>query len=188
MSVLKKVLGVVASVSLIALSQTASATIVLTPDSPGMIAGYGYGPSNCEPTCVNTVFANSSTLDLLYKADVGSADSGLFATSYATGFFFTSSEPSAAQITYSGGTAISCTVCYLAIKDGNHSPGYYFYNLTKWDGIESIELSEFWPERGAISHVSIWGVSTTSVPEPATLTLLGLGLLGVGVGRRKKKA
>ena len=67
-------------------SGVAGATIILTPSTPNMIAGIGYGPSNCEPSCVNTVFGNSSTLSLLYKADVGSADSGLYANSYATSF------------------------------------------------------------------------------------------------------
>jgi len=188
---LKKALYVgAASVALLSVSGTASAVVILSPSSSGMIAGYPYGPSNCEPSCVNTVFGNTSTLNLLYKADVGSADSGAYASSYFTTFLFSSLDPSGALVTYNGGAAIDCTTCYLAIKDGNSSPGYYFYNLSAWNGTESIYLNNFWPGRGAISHISIWGGSTaTSVPEPATLGLFGLGLLGLGAAtRRRKKA
>jgi hypothetical protein len=178
----------VLGIASLAISGIASATIILTPSTPSVIAGYGYGPSNCEPSCVNTVFGDTSALSLLYKADVGSADSGLFANSYGTLFLNSSSDPSGALLGYTGGPAIDCLSCYLAIKDGNQSPGYYFFDLSAWNGTESIYLSNFWPRQGAISHISIWGTTGASVPEPATLGLLGLGLLGVGLSRRKKKA
>lgn len=169
---------------------TAHAVIVLSPSTAGVIAGYGYGPSNCEnqtPNCVETVFSTSG-LSLLYKDNVDGGEEGTYASSYTTLFYSTTSDPSNAYLFYDGGSQISCSPCYLAIKDGNSSPGYYFYDLSGWDGTESISLLDFWPQRGAISHISIWGGSTTSVPEPGTLSLLGLGLLATGLTRRRRSA
>lgn len=167
--------------ALLTLTGVAHATIFLTPANtlPGL-----YGPSNCEPSCVETTFSTSN-LDLLYKASPSDAEEGSFAGSYATQFLDTPTDPSGALITYTGGSSIVCGECYLAIKDGRQTPGYYFYDLSSWNGTESISLSNFWPEQGAISHVSIWG-KTASVPEPATMGLFGLGLMGVAAMRRKR--
>jgi hypothetical protein len=177
-----------AGLALLAMSGAANA-LALTPGTPGVLSfGAAYGPSNCEPGCVETVFSVSD-LDLLYKADLGLADEGLFATSYTTTYLDIPSDPSGATLSHVANTpAITCGGCYLAIKDGKHSPGYYFYDLSAWDGLETITLSNFWPGQGAISHISIWGTPGASVPEPATLGLFGLGLLVTGLARRKKSA
>jgi PEP-CTERM motif len=180
-----------AAVALLGMASAANAIIVLSPGTPGVIPGTGYGPSNCEPGCVNTVFSTSG-LSLLYKSDAGDtlvgADSGTFADSYTTWFYNDIGDPDNALLFFDGGPTISCPSCYLAVKDGRHSPGYYFYDLSSWNGIEAISLENFWPEGGAISHVSIWGRGgTTNVAEPSTLALLGLGLLALGVVRRRQR-
>ena len=174
--------------AMLAMSGAANA-LSISPGTPGVLSfGSTYGPSNCEPGCVETVFGVTN-LNLLYKRDVGAADVGLFASSYTTTFLNTPGDPSGATISHVPSTsAIVCGGCYLAIKDGDHSPGYYFYNLSAWNGTETITLSNFWPQQGAISHISIWGKSGTSVPEPATLGLLGLGLVATGLARRRKSA
>ena len=184
-----------AAVALVGLAGTASATIILTPSTPGVIPGTaGMGPSNCEPGCVNTIF-NTSGLSLLYKSDVSDNwldlgvgdDSGPYASVYRTVFSDTILDPADARITYQGGDDIDCPSCYLAIKDGNHSPAYYFYNLSAWNGTEEIRLQDFWPNGGAISHIAIWGETPVKVAEPSTLGLLGLGLLALGFARRGKR-
>ncbi len=176
---------------------------------PGnMIEGIGYGPSNCEPGCVYDVFGlpDDGSLNLLYKADVGdqnnpaTTEEGIFANSYGTTFSATALDPQNALIEYDGtpDQSIICPDCFLAVKDGNHDPGYYFYNLSAWNGTEDLDLRGFWPNGGAISHVSIWGrpgddtagggtTGTTPTPEPGTMFLLGSGLAGLGFWRWKTK-
>lgn len=178
-----------------AMAGPAQATIVLNPSSPGMI-GANLGAANCEPGCIYTTFGltnapgSEDDLVLYYKADVGGSDSGTFAASYLTTFANTATDPEDALIQYISGASIDCPECYLAIKDGNQNPSYYFYDLAAWDGTETISLQDFWPQQGAISHISIWGREDggggqQEIPEPATLALVGLGLLAAGSLRRR---
>ena len=180
------IVGTVLAVLLGAAAEEARADIVLTPSTAGVF-GLNLGSSDCEPGCVYTAFSltNDSSLSLLYKGEA--SDSGAFAASYDTTFSNTPGDPSGALISFVGGNAIACPACYLAIKDGNHQPSYYFYDLAAWDGTESLVLEDFWPQQGAISHLSIWGASAPrqDVAEPATVALIGLALLAAGaVGRR----
>lgn len=192
-------------VGLLGMVASAQADIIITPTTPGIIPGNtltpATGPSNCEPACVYNAFGltNDGSLSLLYKADFNEAPdetetpvaptyTGSFAGSYTATFNPALEDPTDALIEYIlGSPAIGCPSCYLAIKDGNNTPSYYFFDLSAWNGTETLDLRNFWANgRGAISHVSIWGVATsTSVPEPGTMGLLGLGLLSIAAVRRR---
>jgi len=189
-------------VSLLGLAGFNAHAIIITPSTAGIILGSSLtpptGPSNCEPNCVYNAFninggVNNGSLSLLYKSNVSGSsgigsDSGTFAASYVTTFSNTASDPSNALIDYISGASITCPDCYLAIKDGNHAPTYYFYNLASWNGTEDIIMRDFWPQNGAISHVSIWGKPSTSIPEPGIVLLLGIGLLGFLVTARRQQS
>lgn len=162
----------------------------LLPTTPGVIPGAPHGAENCEPACLETVFA-AENLTLLYEAEPakGGRDSarevGAYAASYGIQFLDTATDPSGATITYLGGPAIACGECFLAIEDGKAASGYYFFDLSGWNGTEAITLSNFWPSKGAITHVAIWR-ERVAVPEPGALALLGAGLLLAGFLSRKK--
>ena len=74
------------------------------------------------------------------------------------------------------------------MKDGNATPNWFLFNLTslKWNGTEKLEFQNFYPNGGAISHVTLYG-NRAPVPEPGTVLLFGTGLAGLAaVGRRRK--
>ena len=122
----------------------------------------------------------------LYKAEADPfAELGLLAGSYDTTFIPTTDEASGATIVNTGGPIVGADA-YLLVKDGQMTPAYYFFNLTSWDGIETINLSGFWPDSGAISNVVLFG-KEAPIPEPGTMLLFGTGLAGLAaVGRRRK--
>lgn len=188
----------------------ASHALVLTPgDSTfdGNDVGLTNG-TNCEPGCVNDLFGTDfSNGEELYKNDfvdgfTDGTDSGSFSDSYQmlwTDFknIDDLKDPTGGTLSWiSGEDNIICGECYIAVKDGNNDPRYYFFDLSfgsslvpqGWDGKEDLVFSGFWSgdgENGAISHITIWGNPSVSVPEPGTLGLLGLGLMGMAYSRKK---
>jgi hypothetical protein len=185
-------LAAIVCATLAFLPASAEAVIILTPADAD---GTTNDNSNCEPGCLETALGVDVDT-LLYKSNVEGGDSGTFANSYTTVFSNSPSDPQDASITYDGGLDpfIDCSACYLAVKDGNQEPAYYFFDLSAlgWDGQEEIQLDGFWPGNGAISHVSIWGGEDGGgddgggVPEPASALVFGLGALAVAHRARKR--
>lgn len=79
--------------------------------------------------------------------------------------------------------SVTTPYMYLMAKFGNKDAFYYLGGQT--GSIESLFIpTAFGPRGNGLSHITLF--NPTSVPEPATLILMGLGLLGVAGFRRKK--
>jgi hypothetical protein len=161
----------------------------------------GSFPKNPAASDIKTITGTEAELAMLYKQDQGVVgDGGPWAGHYATVFSNTDTDPADATITWTGNPGdpyIIGNPLYLLVKDGNHDPIWYIFDLLHldlnedeipdyaWNGTDTIKLQGFWPAQGTISHVGIYG-PTTSVPEPATMLLLGAGLVSLAAFGRKR--
>ena len=166
----------------------AGATLFLTPGTE--IASGNEGPG--LPAVMTAIAPYIGTANELYRSN--STDGGgvgidemAFMDDYKTTF---DDDNSDALIEWLGPDIITDATHFL-VKDGNNDPSWYLFDIAGWDGMEDIQLTGFWPAQGSISHISIFGGdgdTTTDVPEPGTLALMGVGLMGLGAVRRRKFA
>ena len=165
---------------------TQAHALLITPDSPTPILK---GDQTSQSVIDVFIAGTIGSAKELYKAEVDDGEVTTLALwdSYETVFSDTPTDPSAATITWTG-PGIVDSPAFLLVKDGNHSPAWYLFDLTAelWDGMETLYLTDFWPKQGAISHVTLLG-DTQPVPEPATMFLFGVGLAGLAGFRRKFK-
>lgn len=171
----------------------ANATLVLTPStttcgsSPCLAAT---GNETAQPDINDAIAGFLLGDDEVYKQNVGDGfDTGSAAGWYTTTFFNSPSDPSEATIVWDGGSFLT-DASYLLVKNGAQDPAWYLFDISSWDGQETISLIGFWPENGAISHVTIYAGEgddcCRTVPEPGPLGLLGGGLVVLYFIRRRR--
>ena len=167
--------------SIFALSASAT-TIIITPET----ISHWSGNENSTPA-INTAIASMiGSAEELYKQEVGGAESGGLAGSYEVNFS-PSTDPSGATITYTGGDVVGPTA-FLLVKDGKNEPAWYLFDLTElgFVGTQTLELKNFWPGEGAISHLTLYGGRGSQVADVgSSMALLGMALMGLGAVRRK---
>lgn len=155
---------------------------------------------NVTPTFSPQVAAVPSGMGLVYKADYaesGPVEEGNAWSYYTTVFTGEVGEPSGATITWDVDAMyyIACPSCYLVVQDGNHIPPQYIFDISTWNGQDTLVLSGFWLDKGAISNIAIWndasngGGTVAAIPEAETyaMMLAGLGLVGFAVRRKRGK-
>jgi hypothetical protein len=198
----KRSLVILSCLALIASASLGLAgTIVITPATEVQWSVKRNPPKQPSVEEIESVVGvDAGTLTLFYQKSVDSTlENGPFADSYSTAFFNTPTDPEDAVITYGGGAAIGGSSLYLLVKDGNSNPTYYLFNLLnlnvdldgdgdldtyKWNGTDQLYLDGFWPQKGAISNVAIYG--STHVPDGGlTVLLLGIGVGGAALFSRK---
>lgn len=171
---------VTAIVLALMMSVSANATLLLTPG--GELTS---GPETSQAAIDVAIAAFLGTSTELYKENVGDGfDTGSAAGWYSTTFSNSALDPMDADIVWGAGSFIS-DATHLLVKDGKGPPGWYLFDISAWDGQMDIQLRNFWPGSGAISHVTIYG-GGRDVPEPGPLGLLGIGFIALYVARRRR--
>ena len=188
----KLIIGLVVGVATLFAVGTAQADpIVLQPG--GQIAS---GTDQANSAIVTYIQNHYGPLDELYKATQSDgSEEGDFASSYTTTFAVSGQALANALIKHDiGDASINSDPVYALMKDGTINTAdpttWYFFDISGWNGTDDILFRDFFNgNQGKISHVSIWGDSTSSVPEGGlTALLLGMGLSGLGlISRRIRK-
>lgn len=167
------------------MSVSANATLLLSPGTH-----VASGPETSQALINVAIAAFLGTSTELYKENVGDGfDTGSAAGWYTTTFSNSALDPTDADIVWDLGSYIT-DATHLLVKDGNHGPGWYLFDISSWDGMEDIQLRSFWPGAGpdgsgGISHVTIYG-GDRDVPEPGPLGLLGIGMVALYIARRRR--
>lgn len=196
---MKKILFVVGGLFILfCFSQATVGQVHAMAFSPGVSyqLAIGSGNVNDMPDIQKEIYNYDPFLILdesLYKNEHDEDDheksivSGVLSNSFTTTYLADADDPSGATIEIEPGASVSGYLFdYLFVKDGKHYPVWYLFDLSGWDRSENLELRDFWPNSGAISHVALYG-QPVPVPLPPAVLMFGAGLMGLGGLRFRKK-
>lgn len=124
-------------------------TLALTP-----FGAVDSGSENNTPAILTAISGWIGTDAEGYKDDQGGSESGSAQGWYSTIY---NSDLSGADIVWGGASNPHITgPTYLLVKGGRQEISWYLFDVSSWDGMETISLSGFWPGKGSISHLSIF--------------------------------
>ena len=157
---------------------------------------------SCEDTTNNHMLIDSAYVQACLDAGVGNIGNGQnddFLNAGNTGWTDVTSQVTPFFSTQAGATGSWGflganpwdTFDELAIGfkfgTGNYPDEWFVYSLQEDITFGLWEFVNVFEKGGGLSHLTFYsGEGTTTVPEPATLTLFGLGLLGLAFARRKR--
>jgi hypothetical protein len=170
------------------LASMSHAAVIYAGNFTGNDCGGAGGFGNCYATTTGThQGATGGGSPTIYKKESGGGqDFGSFAS--ITGSEFVVSINASTNVltwTYTPGAG-DPEIHYFDIKQAD---GFaLFYDLTAPITTFTVDLDTYFPNNPGFSHVTWFdtGSTTTPVPEPASLALLGVGLIALGVARRRR--
>jgi len=194
--------GAIAFATFGLMTGTANAAVIL---NSGNADCSGPLDTPSEPNVQAAFFSACATgeVDELYKSDfedqATGTDSGPFAASYTTtfgGFGEDMEDPTTSLIEHVLGEMAIAGYDRIFVlakggsgqtngRNGTPRASYYGWNISDWDGTESLDITAWDNVSGSISHVSIWGEGGVNVPEPGPVGLLGAGLIALYWARRR---
>ncbi|MEL0586969.1 MAG: PEP-CTERM sorting domain-containing protein [Candidatus Thiodiazotropha sp. (ex. Lucinoma kazani)] len=150
-----------------------------------------YGLGNPDASDINVYWGDE--FSWLMAGEIALADG---ASGGSDGYFSATADGGWGAIPNSGTWEIATAfwdvydnaVITMHVGNGGGDPDHWAWLMS--DGALSGDwnLEQISGNGGGLSNFKLWGTETTaSVPEPTTLTLIGIGLAGLGFARRKKK-
>jgi hypothetical protein len=137
-------------------------TLALTP-----FGAVDSGSENNTPAILTAITGWIGTDTEGYKDEQGGSESGSAQGWYSTIY---NSDLSGADIVWGGASNPHITgPTYLLVKGGKQQISWYLFDVSSWDGMETISLSGFWPGQDSISHLSIFNAQACDSLLPRSI-------------------